>query len=65
MVKRLRELGKPVEYLRLEGAGHTFANWTWQQRLLTFRKMERFLAKNLGGRADGFDYAVVGAYIIP
>jgi hypothetical protein len=31
----------------------------------TYRKIERFLAKHLGGRADGFDYALLGAQILP
>lgn len=65
MVAALKDAGKEVDYMLLEGAGHQFSNWGWQTRLIAFRRMERFLATHLGGRADGFDYAVLGAYIIP
>ncbi len=65
MVKALRETGKPVEYILLEGAGHQFRSWGWKTRMKTYRKIERFLAQHLGGRADGFDYALFGAQVLP
>lgn len=65
MVAALEEAGKDVDYMLLPNAGHQFSNWGWQTRLIAYRRMERFLATHLGGRADGFDYAVLGAYIIP
>ncbi|MCY6379561.1 alpha/beta hydrolase family protein [Hoeflea prorocentri] len=65
MVEALRDAGKDVQYTIIDGAGHTIGNMTWQQRILMFRQIERFLARHLGGRADGFDYAVLGAQIIP
>jgi len=61
----LQAAGKDAEYMLIEGAGHTFANMTWQQHMMMHRRIERFLAQHLGGRADGFDYAVLGAQIIP
>ncbi len=65
MVEALREAGKPVDYVLLEGAGHQFRNWGWKTRMKTYRRMERFLANHLGGRADGFDYALFGAQVLP
>ncbi len=65
MVEALEAGGKDVTYELLDGAGHTFANMGWKQRIIMFRKIERFLAEHLGGRADGFDYAVLGAQILP
>lgn len=65
LVDALKAQGKPHELMLVDGAGHQFANWSWQQRLLVMRRIERFLATHIGGRADGFDYAVVGAHIIP
>ncbi|MEM7270872.1 MAG: prolyl oligopeptidase family serine peptidase, partial [Pseudomonadota bacterium] len=65
MVDALREHGKDVDYMLLEGAGHQFRNWGWKTRLIAYRKIERFLAEHLGGRADGFDYAVLGAHVLP
>ena len=65
MVEALRRSGKDVRYTLLDGAGHSLSNMTWQTRILMFRQIERFLAQHLGGRADGFDYAVLGARIIP
>lgn len=65
MVQALETAGKDVEYMLLEGAGHQFRNWGWKNRLIAHRRMERFLAKHLGGRADGFDYAVLGAHLLP
>jgi dipeptidyl aminopeptidase/acylaminoacyl peptidase len=65
MVGALQEGGKDVEYMLLKGAGHQFRNWGWKTRIIAYRRMERFLAEHLGGRASGFDYAVLGAYILP
>jgi len=65
MVTALQDAGKQVDYALIEGAGHTFSNMTWQQQMLMHRKIERFLATHLGGRADGFDYGILGAQIIP
>ena len=65
MVKELQKNKAPVEYVVIDGAGHQSRNWPWQTRLQNARRMERFLATHLGGRADGFDYAVLGASIIP
>ncbi len=65
MVEALQMAGKDVQYELIDGAGHTLANMSWQQKMLMFRRIERFLARQLGGRADGFDYAVLGAQVIP
>ncbi len=64
MVNALKKHNAPYEYVLLKGAGHQFRNWGWQNRIITARIMERFLAKHLGGRADGFDYAETGAHIL-
>jgi len=64
MVKALKKHNAPLDYVLLDGAGHQFRNWGWQNRIITSRVMERFLAKHLGGRADGFDYAETGAHIL-
>ena len=64
-VTAMEAAGKEQEYIVLDGAGHQFSNWGWKQRLLAFRHIERFLARELGGRADGFDYAVLGAQVLP
>ncbi len=64
MVEALQANGKNVDYMLLEGAGHQSRNWGWKTRIVAFRRMERFLARHLGGRADGFDYAVLGAHIL-
>ena len=65
MVDALEAAGKEVDYMLLDGAGHQFGNWGWKTRMIAFRRMERFLATHLGGRADGFDYAVLGAHVLP
>ncbi len=65
MVTALRAAGKNVDYKVLDGAGHTFSNMGWKTRILLFREIERFLATHLGGRADGFDHAVLGAQVLP
>ncbi|MEP4928676.1 MAG: prolyl oligopeptidase family serine peptidase, partial [Hyphomicrobiales bacterium] len=64
MVDALTAEGKDVDYVLLEGAGHQFNSWGWKTRIIAYRRMERFLAKHLGGRADGFDYAVLGAHVL-
>lgn len=65
LVNALKKQGKPHQMEVIDGAGHQFNNWNWQQRILVMRQIERFLATHLGGRADGFDYAILGAHIIP
>lgn len=65
MVAELEKHDAPFEYELVDGAGHQLRNWSWQKRLLLMRRVERFLAEHLGGRADGFDYTIPGAYIIP
>lgn len=65
MVEALEKAGKDVEYILLQNAGHQFSNWGWKTNLRVRRKMMRFLAEHLGGRADGFDYAVLGADVLP
>lgn len=64
MVDALNAAGKDVEYMLLKGAGHQFSSWGWKTRIIAHRRMERFLAKHLGGRADGFDYSVLGAHVL-
>ena len=64
MVDALNEHGIPHKYVFIDGAGHQLRNWGWKQRIIVMRKIERFLAKHLGGRADGFDYAEFGAHIL-
>ena len=64
MAEKLEKLGKPVTYVELDGLGHQSRNWGWKTRLKVNRRIERFLATHLGGRADGFDYAVLGADIL-
>lgn len=64
MVAALTAADKDVEYMLLQRAGHQFSSWGWQTRIIAYRRMERFLATHLGGRADGFDYAVLGAHIL-
>lgn len=65
MVQALEAANKQVDYMLLEGAGHQFRSWGWKTRIIAYRRMERFLATHLGGRADGFDYAVLGAHVLP
>ena len=65
MVDALRTANKDGDYMLLEGAGHQFRSWGWKTRIIAYRRMERFLATHLGGRAHGFDYAVLGAHILP
>lgn len=65
MVEALKAEGKAVDYMLIPEAGHQFSNWGWKTRIIAHRRMERFLATHLGGRADGFDYAVLGAHVLP
>lgn len=51
IVAALRERGVAVEYLVKDDEGHGFANP--ENRLDLYRAMERFLARHLGGRAEG------------
>lgn len=53
MVERLRQHGKPVEYIEVEDMGHSTGYWA--HHLLVLRATERFLAACLGGRAARFD----------
>lgn len=64
MVEALNSAGKNVDYLVLQGAGHQSNSWGWKTRIIAYRRMERFLAEHLGGRADGFDYSFLGAHIL-
>ncbi len=52
-VKRLRELGKDVDHLVLEGAGHNMKDWKDRTRI--GRAVEKYLAERLGGRDGGVD----------
>ena len=61
MVKALRQSGKDVEYLLFEDEGHGIRKWT--NNLKFQRRVEEFLARNLGGRSNGFDYYQLGALI--
>ena len=65
MFAALNRAQKPVDYVLLDGAGHQANNWKWQDRIRMMRRIERFFARHLGGRAHGYDYAVLGASIIP
>lgn len=65
MVQALQDAGKEVDYFLLPDAGHQFSGWGWKTRIIAYRRMERFLATHLGGRADGFDYGVLGAHVLP
>jgi dipeptidyl aminopeptidase/acylaminoacyl peptidase len=53
MVQRLREQGKPVQYVELPDMGHSTGYWA--HHLAVLRHTERFLAQCLGGRAARFD----------
>lgn len=65
MVKLLEEAGAPVEYHLIKGIGHNPIAWPWQERYLNAERIERFLAEHLGGRTGHYDYAKIGAYILP
>lgn len=47
MDKALRGAGKPVRYVKLDGADHAFSRSS--DRLLVYQELERFLAPHLGG----------------
>ncbi len=51
IVEALRKAGKEVEYVEYPDEGHGF--FKPENRLDFFRRAERFLAKHLGGRAEG------------
>jgi len=61
MVNALRKEGKDVDYLVFDNEGHGISKWT--NNLTFYRKLEDFLAKNLGGRSNGFDYYELGKII--
>ena len=46
MAERLRDLGKPVEYVEIEFGGHSMGNVAARQQIL--ESLETFLAENLG-----------------
>ncbi len=60
MVAALREAGKTVEYLKIDGMGHGANHWP--HNLSMFRRIEDFLGPCLGGRSSGFDYFELGAW---
>ncbi len=51
IVEALRRLGREVEYVEYPDEGHGF--FKQENRLDFYRKAERFLARHLGGRAEG------------
>jgi dipeptidyl aminopeptidase/acylaminoacyl peptidase len=51
IVEAIRRAGKPVEYMLFPDEGHGFARP--ENRLKFYAAMEAFLAKYLGGRAEG------------
>lgn len=59
MAHSLQALGKPVELLLADKAGHGFQRW--QDKLVSYRRTEDFLAKCLGGRTGGFDFFELGS----
>jgi len=65
MVAELRKHDAPVEYVLVPGVGHSPRGWPWQRSYLMYRHIERFFAKHLGGRAGGFDTAILGAHLLP
>lgn len=54
VVRGLRELGRPVEYLSFPNEGHSVRRW--RNRLELWRRVEDTLAGCLGGRSAGWDY---------
>jgi dipeptidyl aminopeptidase/acylaminoacyl peptidase len=50
MVKALRDAGREVTYIQYPDEGHGFARP--ENNLDFFGRVEEFLAKNLGGRAE-------------
>lgn len=65
MVEEMNKHNAPFEYQIIPGVGHSPHGWSWQKKYFLYRDIERFLAKHLGGRAGGFDYAILGAHILP
>ena len=65
MVNALKTSGAPVEYHLIQGVGHSPQTWPWQKQYQDVYRIEHFLAKHLGGRTGGYDYAHIGAYILP
>ncbi len=59
MEKALRLASKQVTSLYLKGEEHGAVKW--QSRIKMWRKIEKFLAKHIGGRNGGFDYTEIGA----
>jgi dipeptidyl aminopeptidase/acylaminoacyl peptidase len=53
MAKRLRDLGKPVEYVEIEFGGHGMGNVAARRQIL--ESLETFLAENLGKAAPPAD----------
>ncbi len=49
-VKKLKEKKNMVEYFVKENEGHTFLNE--ENRIELFKQIEKFLSKNIGGRAE-------------
>ena len=60
LVAAMRDAGKPVEFLKIDGMGHLSSHWT--QDLRMFRRIEDFLGQCLGGRSSGFDYYQLAAW---
>ncbi|AOF93920.1 S9 family peptidase [Sinorhizobium sp. RAC02] len=57
--RALRTLGKDVTAIYFEGEGHGYDRW--QTKVKRARVIEDFLAKRLGGRSGGYDYAETAA----
>lgn len=54
VVAKLRELGRPVDYLVFPDEGHSIRRW--RNRMETWRRIEDHLASCLGGRSAGWDF---------
>ena len=54
VVARLRQLGRPVDYLSFPDEGHSVRRW--RNRLEMWRRIDDTLAACLGGRSAGWDY---------
>ena len=57
--RNLKKLGKDFEAYYYEKEGHGF--YRWQTKIMYYRKLENFLARQLGGRDGGFDYIELAA----
>jgi len=57
--RKLKERDVDYEAYYYEKEGHGFRRW--QTKIMFYRKLEDFLARNLGGRSGGFDYTELGA----